>query len=546
MTTASKRDRIWRPHLTHLSLNIVVAAYILAALNVGFWHRMVAILGDAPVKMGLLSLSVFALTVLTLEAFGPGRLQKPIAAVLILTAAAANYYEQTFGILIDREMVRNIFETTGTESRHLITVAAVSKILLTGVLPALLVFWPRVKRVSGLHHLWRWPLGIALSFAVLAGGLFSDFKSFSAVLREDKALMGSYQPGASIAAVTRYAKQQIGVHGLTFTMIGEDARPGPNLAGAQKPVLLVLFAGETLRGQNFGLNGYERDTTPELRKRDVINFPDTTSCGTSTAVSLPCMFSPLSQADYSHDKFLSKGNLLDVLAKAGFTVRWVDNNTGDQNIAKRTGWERIDPKNTPDACIDECTDEAFLPVIERTLAEIKTNTVLVLHMVGNHGPAYFLRYPQERAVFTPDCRTAEFSHCTIPEIVNAYDNAVLQTDHVLSRSIDMLAASDKALTAMYFVSDHGESLGEDGLYLHAAPRFMAPDTQTHVPMVLWMDPDFRQSMGIDTACIADKTKLPASHDNLFHTVLGMLDVQTKVRDSALDLTAGCRVEDTHG
>lgn len=538
-TTISKFLGRMRPTLSHLGLNLLVAAYVLAVLNAGFWERMGLIFGGSLVQTALFGGAIFALTVLTLEFLGPGRLQKPVAAALILIAASANHFERSFGVLIDREMIRNIFETTVTESRHLATPATVLTILLTGGLPAALVFWPRVTRVRRWHHLWRWPLGVGLSFALVAAGLFSDLKTFSAVLRERKELMASYQPGATIGALFRYGKQQFAAEAGVLRPVATDAVPGPRLAAADKPVLFVLFVGETLRAQNFGLNGYERDTTPGLAVREVVNFPDVSACGTSTAVSLPCMFSPLTQKDYSREKFMGQENLLDVLARAGFAVRWVDNNTGDQHIARRTGWERVDAALDPAACEKECTDEVFLPLIRKTMDEMTTDTVLVLHMIGNHGPAYHLRYPAERAVFQPDCQTAQFSDCTVPQIVNSYDNAALQTDFVLSRAIDLLGASDRVLPAMLYLSDHGESLGENGLYLHAAPRFMAPAEQTQVPMVLWMGAGFRDAMALEQDCLRQVAGRPTSHDALFHSVLGLLDVQTTARAPALDLTAEC-------
>jgi lipid A ethanolaminephosphotransferase len=531
-----------RPVIGQTALTLIVAAYVLAVLNAGFWGRMLAIFGEQPVQLVLFAAAIFALTVLMLEFFGPSRLQRPVAAVLILMAAGASHYEHAFGVLIDREMIRNVFETTLTESRHLVTPDAVLRIGLTGVLPAALLFWPQVARVGRWHQLWRWPLGVGLALAVLAGGLFADFKTFSAVLRERQDLMASYQPGATIAALAKYGKQQWQAEAGALQVVGADARPGPRLAAAGKPVLMVIFAGETARAQNWGLNGYTRDTTPGLAARDVVNFADVSSCGTSTAVSLPCLFSPLTQADYARDAFLAQENLLDVLARAGFAVRWVDNNTGDQRIASRTGWDMVDATLAPEACAVECTDEAFLPVIEAALADITRNTVLVLHMIGNHGPAYHLRYPRGRATFAPDCTSAEFARCTLPEIVNAYDNAIRQTDHVLSQAIDRLAASDRALGAMLFVSDHGESLGEAGLFLHAAPMFMAPETQTKVPMVLWMAPGFRDALGLDDACLRKAASRPASHDAVFSSVLGLLDVATTARDPALDIASPCRKE----
>jgi len=534
--------RLTRPVLGQTTLTLIVATYLMAVLNTGFWDRLVQTFPNSVWQPALLGTAVWALTVLTLELLGPWRLQKPVAALLILIAAGAHYYERSFGVLIDREMVRNVFETTVTESRHLMTPTSILQIGLTGVLPAMLVFWPKVRRVGPWHQVWRWPVGVIVAFGLLVGALFTDYKAFSAALREHQDLMASYQPGASIVSLVRYGREQWKTADPVARALGTDARPGPALAAAGKPVLLVIFAGETARAQNFGLNGYARDTTPGLRERGVINFADMSACGTSTAVSLPCMFSRLAQADYSRTGFLGEENLLDVLTHAGLAVEWHDNNTGDQRVASRTGWAQVDATLAPAACTGECTDDVFLPLIENTLATITQNTVLVLHMIGSHGPAYHLRYPSDRAQFTPDCSTAQFSDCTTEEIVNAYDNSILHTDFVLSRTIDLMAASDRVLPAMIYMSDHGESLGEDGLYLHAAPLFMAPDVQTRVPFVMWLDEEFRTVMSLDDACLRDAASRPVSHDNLFHSVLGLLDVTTGVRDAALDLTAGCRVK----
>jgi len=534
---------IWshRPTLSHLSLNLVVASYILCALNLGFWSRAVEALLGNPMRVAVFGLAVFALILMVLELFGPGRLQKPIAAALILIAASASYFERSFGVLIDRDMMRNILETTPTEAQHLITLDAVWQIAAFGLLPAILVFWPKVDRVLLWHHLWRWPLGVGLSLALVVGGVFPDYKSYAAAFRERRDVMGSLQPVATIRALLDYTEQQIRSVDSVARSLGTDAKPGAHLAAADKPVLLVVFVGETLRAQNFGLNGYARDTTPGLALRDVINFSDVTACGTSTSVSLPCMFSQIPASAFSREKALSQENLLDVLSHAAFDLTWIDNNTGDMGVAKRLGWSKVDQSLDPQACQGECTDEILLPVITQTLAKITRNTVLFLHMNGNHGPAYYLRYPEARATFQPDCRTAQFSDCKVAAIVNAYDNAVLETDFVLSRAIDMLAAADNVLPAMIFLSDHGESLGENGLYLHAAPRFMAPQEQTKVPMVMWLGDAFRASMPLDETCLRDVAQHPASHDNLFHTVLGLLDIETVAHDPALDLTSTCQV-----
>lgn len=533
---------LWRrPEITPLALNLAVASWIMAVNNAGFWSAAGRLFGGAPGDLVGIGAAIWAVTFVTLSAISLPWLHRPLAALLLVVSAAASWYQQSLGVLIDREMVRNIMQTTVTESRHLITADYLLAVTLKGVLPALAIFWPRLVRRSLGGLLWRWPLGLALGFALTVGCLLTDFKAYAAVLRENKEMMGAYQPGATIAAVFRYAKEQLRDGHVAVHPLGRDAAKGPLLAAAAKPVLLVLFVGETARAQNFGLNGYARDTTPELRARGVINYPDTTACGTSTAVSVPCMFSPFAAADYSRRKFLGSENLLDVLGHAGMKVEWWDNNTGDQTVARRLGWNRVEAALAPAACAaGECTDDALLAVIDRTIRGMTEDTVLVLHMIGSHGPAYFLRYPQARARFAPDCRTAQFSACTAEEIVNAYDNSILQTDRVVAAAIDRAEAAPGILPAVLFLSDHGESLGEGGLYLHAAPRFMAPEVQTRVPFVLWLSDRFARAMAIDPACLATNATRPTSQDNLFHTVLGLLDIRTGARAPGLDLAGACR------
>lgn len=534
-------QRLWRPTVSHLSLNLIVALYVLAVLNTGFWTRLVDSLAHDPLGVALFALCILMLTLFLFELMGPSALQKPVLAALILISASASYFERSFGTLIDTEMMRNVMETTTEESRHLFTLPMVVQIGLTGVLPAALVFWPRVRRVRMLHQLWRWPAGVIVSFLLLAGGLFSHYQAFSAMLRERHDLMTAYQPGGTVAAFGHYVRQELRSTNIVVAPHGTDARLGSAHVQGDAPVLLVFFVGETLRAQNWGLSGYERDTTPGLRARDVVNFADVSSCGTSTAVSVPCMLSDFTRADYSHEAFVGRENLADVLVHAGFDVRWVDNNTGDQGVARRTGSVFVDRTANAQDCDPECNDHVFLPVIAETLATMTQDTVLFLHMIGNHGPAYFLRASEDERVFLPDCQTASFADCTVEQIVNTYDNAVLETDYVLSQAIDLLAANDRVNSALYFVSDHGESLGENGLFLHAAPYFVAPDTQTHVPMVMWLSPQYQAAFGVTDDCLSQQSAQPASHDNVFHTVLGVLDVETEVRDAQLDLTTSCRM-----
>jgi lipid A ethanolaminephosphotransferase len=369
--------------------------------------------------------------------------------------------------------------------------------------------------------------------------LATNFKTYASVLRERKDFLASYQPGAPIVSTFRYAAMMSKTLNTIAAPIGEDATKGVSYARATKPVLTLLVVGETARAQNFGLNGYGHETTPELAKLPIVNFEEVSSCGTSTAVSLPCMFSKLPRKDYSFEKGKAQQNLLDVLAHAGLKVEWWDNNTGHKGLADRIE-ARSFAGNEGEHCREgECDDGAFLPALRAYADNITEDTVLVLHQIGSHGPSYFMRYPPEAEKFAPACQTPELKSCSPEEVLNAYDNTIAYTDKTLAETINFLQAQESLSTAMLYISDHGESLGEGGLYLHGAPYFLAPKEQTHVPMILWMSDSFAAQFGHNTGCLVDSRATPLSHDNLFHSALGMLDIETQVYDEALDLFAPC-------
>ncbi|MGP3698011.1 phosphoethanolamine transferase [Rhodobacter sp. NSM] len=525
------------PLFSVFQVNLGVAGFILIADNATFWQRSLDVFGSG-LHFLMFGAAISALTFFIVALFGMNPLRRPMLAALLILAAATGWFQDRMGITIDRDMIGNVVTTTFDEGRHLITLRFLIHVLAFGLLPALVVLRLPV-RDRGWSGFMRSALTACLALALGAGLILSDFKTFSAILREHKELVAAWQPAMPIGSAIRYAKLEMRTRQVVAAPLGLDARKGPLLAAAGKPVLTVLVVGETARAQNWGLNGYTRDTTPELRSRGVVNFPSVESCGTATAVSMPCMFSVLPRSRYSQEKGLATENLLDVLAHAGVAVEWWDNNTGDKDIAARVASARV--PEVADACGEgECTDAAFLPLLDRTLAEMDHDTVLVLHQIGSHGPAYHLRYPGASERFSPACQSAEFSRCSDEEIRNAYDNSIAFTDHILAEMIDRLARQDRVIPALVYVSDHGESLGENGLYLHGAPRFMAPETQTHVPMVLWLSEPFRATMALDEGCLRDHAAEPASHDNLFHSLLGLMDIRTSVRDAALDRVSTCR------
>jgi len=301
--------------------------------------------------------------------------------------------------------------------------------------------------------------------------------------------------------------------------------------------------GESARAENFGILGYGRDTTPQLdQEAGLIAFTDVHSCGTETAVSVPCMFSNMGRKDYDASKAKNEEGLLDVLKHAGLDVIWRDNQSGCKGTCDRVTLEDVSNFKDPVLCANsECRDEILLQGLQHFIDTLDKDTVLVLHQMGSHGPEYFKRYPKEYERFTPVCESNALNNCSRESIVNGYDNTLVYTDHVLSTLIDLLRNNqEKVDTAMLYLSDHGESLGEYNLYLHGTPYMLAPDQQKHVAMLAWFSDSYQKAFSVDTHCLQLSREKPLSQDNLFHSMLGLLEVNSKVYNPDLDLFAGCR------
>ena len=522
-----------------LTLLASVVLFVLLVDNNTFWRIGSDVFSGHPFAFAGMVAALYCLTVAVFSPFALPVFVKPFSIFILILSSVTGYYMDTLGAFIDREMIQNVMVTTVTESKHLITVGFLLHVAFYGLLPSAFVLALRLKPQRKLMALGTPFLAGAICLLLTLGLLATNFKTYASVLRERKDFLASYQPGAPIVSTFRYAAMMSKTLNTIAAPIGEDATKGVSYARAAKPVLTLLVVGETARAQNFGLNGYGHETTPELAKLPIVNFEEVSSCGTSTAVSLPCMFSKLPRKDYSFEKGKAQQNLLDVLAHAGLKVEWWDNNTGHKGLADRIE-ARSFAGNEGEHCREgECDDGAFLPALRAYADNITEDTVLVLHQIGSHGPSYFMRYPPEAEKFAPACQTPELKSCSPEEVLNAYDNTIAYTDKTLAETINFLQAQESLSTAMLYISDHGESLGEGGLYLHGAPYFLAPKEQTHVPMILWMSDSFAAQFGHNTGCLIDSRATPLSHDNLFHSALGMLDIETQVYDEALDLFAPC-------
>ncbi|MCK6424111.1 MAG: phosphoethanolamine--lipid A transferase [Burkholderiaceae bacterium] len=467
---------------------------------------------------------------------------KPIVALLILVSAFATFFMKRYGVFLDPTMMRNVLRSDLHEAGELLTWTLLPHLLLYALLPMLLLW-----RVQVQHRPWRralaWRLGVALlALAAAAGALLAVFQPLASLMRNHKEVRYLVTPANALWSIGAVLASDARGAARPRQPIGEDARPGATWTALERPRLLVLVVGETARAANWGLNGYARPTTPSLAALPVINFPDVTACGTNTETSLPCMFAPVGRRDYDEDRIRGSESLLHVAARAGVAVQWRDNQSGCKGVCEGLPSERVIDLPPPGLCGDgRCLDEGLLHGLDARLAAAKGVQLLVLHPLGNHGPSYFRRYPKAFARFQPACESDDLRQCSREEIVNAYDNALLYTDHVLARLIGTLQArADRVDSAVLYVSDHGESLGENNLFLHGVPYAIAPQVQTRVPMTLWLSEGWRQALDLDLDCLQRRAGEPTAHDHLFHTLLGLLDVQTGLYARDWDLTAGCR------
>ena len=556
--------KLRRPVLSVEALSLLASLYFALVSSAPFWQA--ALDGRSWRQSstwwfaGAVLVALVALNQLVLGLLANRWTVRPLLAGLVVVAAIAGFYTGHFGTVLDPGMLRNAMHTEFKEAADLIGWPLLRHVLLVAGPALAFLAWVRVatgattrsatspadrpRRSVGRLLLRRTALigGAAVLLLGSVGFAYQDLASLFRNQREVRYLISPlnvvYSAGRALADTPELASTERQV-------IGADVHLGAAWSRPRRPVLLFVVVGETARAANWGLNGYGRQTTPELAALDVINYSQVTSCGSDTETSLPCMFSPFGRRHYDEKKIRSSESLLQVLARAGYAVQWRDNQTGCKGVCGNLPYQQVDV-GQPDCAPGQCFDEKLLAGLEDSLRKAPEEhqvpgRVVVMHQLGNHGPAYFKRYPAAFRHFTPACENVDLRQCSVQEIVNAYDNALRYTDHVLAEAIRMLERlSDRYDTALVYASDHGESLGERGLFLHGIPYAIAPDVQTRVPMVMWLSPSLLAATRLDSGCLRAGAGQPVPHDFLFSTVLGLLDLETTVRAPSHDLTSPCR------
>lgn len=483
----------------------------------------------------LISLTIFFFTLLSSR-----YTTKPLLILTLFVSAFTAYFMDTYHIVIDDGMIRNSLETNLEESSDLFSFQLVLYVFLLGLLPSYFIYKIKIDYSTFKKEFFAKLKVLALSLSVILIILFSFSKFYTSFFREHKPLRYHVNPIYWIYSIGSYINKTLNSEPIVLKEIGRDAKitPEKTLEEEEKKELIIMVVGEAARADRFSLNGYSKETNPLLKQeKDVINFSNMYSCGTATAESVPCMFSIFDRADYDYKKGKSTENILDVLKNTNkVQILWRDNNSDSKGVALRVDYENFKTPQTNTICDDvECRDEGMLVGLDEYIKKHKDKDILiVLHQMGNHGPAYYKRYPKEFEKFTPVCKTNQLEQCTQEEVSNAYDNAILYTDYFLSKVINFLKPySNTHETAMLYMSDHGESLGEKGLYLHGLPYFMAPDEQKHISSLIWLGGEIKEDIDLEKLNFYKNKQF--SQDDLFHTLLGLFEIETDVYKKDMDI-----------
>ncbi len=489
-----------------------ISVWMAAVCNVPLWREVLHLPGNTGVR-GWAFLAAFMVLVTAGNAALLSLLAwrwtlKPAAGLLVLMAAFGAYFMLAYGIAIDASMLTNVLQTDVKEAGDLLNWQLPLTVGALAVPPVAWLVRQPVRAVAPLRHTLHNAGLFVAAVLVAVGAVLLVFQDFASTMRNHTQLRYLINPLNTVYALGNIATKPLRMDTRTILPVGRDAQLGASYAGQSKPPLLVLVLGETGRSGNFGLNGYERDTTPRLSARkDLVSARNAWSCGTSTAASVPCMYSHLGRTGYE-GRSANYESLIDVLHHAGLAVLWVDNQSGCKGVCDRVGETSTSSQKDPALCAGgECLDRVMLKDLDAQIAALpaeqrQRGTVVVMHQMGSHGPAYYKRSAPENKKFGPECTSTALQECQREQVVNAYDNSIVETDHFLDSVLQWLGAQEQhAQTAMIYVADHGESLGENNIYLHGLPYSIAPDVQKHVPWITWLSPAMQARTHLATGCL---------------------------------------------
>ena len=497
-------------------------SYVLAVIDPGTAQGVTELVSLQIIQFALMALALGLLALL------PTPVVKAFCIATLFANAAAVYFMTTYNVELDRTMIGNILNTDQREVTQLWNPRMLGQIALLAGLPSLLILWLRVVRPR-----WFVRIGaVVVTFVVLVGWLWATAFTWPWFDKHAPRLGGRVLPWSYIANTVRHFNQQA-LANRVQTLLPDAIFLTPVPPGQKDIVVLVI--GEASRAQNYAYYGYGRDTNPFTRDLGMVALPAGQSCATYTIGSVACILTHEGSAASDRTGYEP---LNSYLTRMGVETIFRTNNFGEPPI-KVTRYERIADIMAGCSGADCPTgglDETLVWGLAAELTASHFDRIFVtLHEAGSHGPSYWKKYPPAFQEFTPVCETVEVGSCSSEALVNAYDNSVRYTDHVNATLIKALNGIPNARVALIFVSDHGQSLGENGLYLHGTPNAVAPQEQRMVPFLVWMNEAFMAAHGVTPDSIRQAGTRP--HDFPFHSVLGAFGMTSPIYKPDNDIFA---------
>ena len=442
-----------------------------------------------------------------------------LLAIFSIINATAVYFIFTYSVMIDATTIENVFNTRYSEASGFFSWGLWLFIIVCGVLPALycLIQPVIIGKAKKLGIYCAGSLAIVLAVALMNIG------QTLWISQHDTELGGLLQPWSYVVNTCRVISSQ------HDEQAEEIKLPDATITDREKAVV-VLVIGESARKANFQLYGYKRETNPLLSKQEGLKVYQATSCGTYTTAGAKAILEPVNSDDLYE-------LLPNYAFRTGVDVSWRTYNWGEPPV-------HIDEYLTDTDLSDRYPDVnrdydaiLFAGLRERIESSPKDKVLIILHTSTSHGPKYADKYPKEFEFFKPVAKNIEEGEKNVELLINAYDNTIRYTDYLVDSLINTLRTMTDWHSAMIYISDHGESLGEKGIFMHGLPMKLAPKVQYEIPFLVWISDNYRNYKPTSDKLEAPAGQLPAVLDQhyIFHSVLNLLSIQSPAYNKEYDI-----------
>ena len=433
---------------------------------------------------------------------------KILLVLFFIINAVAVYFINTYSVIIDESMIGNVLNTNYSESSSFFSIKLVLYVVLLGILPSIFIIKAKIITVTVKKFL----VSISLTLLFLLTLAFANASNWLWIDKNSKTLGGLAMPWSYAVNIPLFYIHQFKKNEKEILL------PDATIKDNQKSVV-ILVIGESARSENFSLYGYPKNTNPLLSKIPNVSHFNATSDATYTTAGVKSIV--------EHENTDELYEILpNYLYRNNVDVIWRTTNWGEPPVHIKNYQNR--EVLMPNCKGDGCDYDGILlsGLKEQILASKKNKILIVLHTSTSHGPTYSKKYPAQFEIFKPVCNSVELGNCSHTELVNAYDNTIVYTDYLLANVIEDLKQLQEYKSAMIFVSDHGESLGENNLYMHGLPRSIAPKQQYEIPFIVWTSDNSARQM---------KPNKILTQNYVFHSVLNFLNIQSPVYKEQMNI-----------